>query len=105
MAYDALVVTPSDTQDLTRPAIGSVAQTNANPNFIGAGQTGKPQADLNVAYAISVGLAGNVAFIDKMGNTQVAALSANNMYYFRITRVKATSTTATGITVYFPIFQ
>lgn len=104
-AFDALVVTPSDTQPLVRPAQGTVAQTNANPNFIGAGQTGKPSVDLNTAYAISVAVAGNLVFVDKMGNTQTAAVPQNTMLYMRVTQVKATGTTATGIVAYFPLWQ
>lgn len=102
--FDALVVTPSDTATLVRPAQGTVAQTNANPNFIGTGQTGSPSAEVNCATAISVGVAGNVVIVDWLGNTQTLALGVGFMYFLRFKQVKSTSTTATGIIAYFPVF-
>ena len=100
-----LAVTPSDVQPLVRPSQGTVAQTNANPNFIGAGQTGNPKAQVNIAVAISVGVAGTVAYVDDMGNTQTITLSAIGQYFLRMAQIKATGTTATGITAYFNVYD
>lgn len=103
---DALAVTPSDTQDLVRPSQGHLEQTNANPNFIGAGGNAlSPKAQTNFAVALSVGVAGNVVIIDGLGNTQTIVMSSNEQFFMRVSRVKATGTTATGITAYFPIFE
>ena len=103
--YDALAVTPSDTQNLVAPAQGSVAQTNANPNFIGTGATATVLRQRNMAVALAVAVTGNVSIVDWLGNTQVLALVAGFTYHLRVTRVNATLTTATGITAFFPVFQ
>lgn len=107
---DPLVVTPSDTQNLVRPGFtaagaATVAQSNVNLNFIGVGAVNVVKAQTNWAVAISVAVAGNVSIVDTLGNTQVLALGTNEQYFMRIVRVNATSTTATGIVVYFPVYE
>lgn len=106
--YDALAVTPSDAQPLVRPTTpgsGGVLQTNANVNFIGAGQTGSPKAELNCAEAVSCAVGGTMTYIDFLGNSQQVTLVAGFTYYMRITQVKNTGTAATGIVVYFPVYE
>lgn len=104
--FDALPVAPSDTNKLVRPCQGSVAQDNTNPNFIGAGATLNPKPETNVATKITVAVAGNVALVDYLGNTQVFTFSPQQgEINIRYSQVKATGTTATGITAFFPVYE
>lgn len=108
--FDPLLVTPSDTQNLVRPGYTSagaptVAQTNANLNFIGVGAVNVVKPQTNWATCIIVGVAGTVSILDTMGNTQVLTLAPAQQYYFRLVRVNATGTTATNIVVGFPVYE
>lgn len=99
--FDTLAVTPSDTADLVAPAPGNVAQDSTNPNYPSA----TVSKQRNLATALTVGVTGNVTYIDYLGNTQVLVATAGFTYCGRFTRIKATGTTATGITAYFPVFN
>ena len=104
---DALAVTPSDTNLLVRPALGTAAQTTANPNWHtpanDAAGTVKPQ--LNIACAMMVAASGTVKILDALGNAQTLTLPPNVQVFCRVAQVFATGTTATGITVFYPIYD
>lgn len=93
---DAVPVTKSDTVDLIRP---SQASLTANSPANAPGQ----RTGLNWACGFTVAVAGNLALIDALGNTQTFAVIAGFFYPIRASRVMSTNTTATGIIAFFPV--
>lgn len=84
LTYDGYAVTPSDTLATYQAQV---------PNF-----NGQPR----VANAIVCTGAGNIALVlDAAGATALLTVDANDVYPIDFTQVKATSTTATGITALF----
>jgi hypothetical protein len=74
-------------------------QTSIAPYCRFAAVTPNDSTDLpSVSEAIMVGAAGNVVVNDAQGNTTtLTGLQPGVVYPFRVTRIKATLTTATGI--------
>ncbi|MGI9159847.1 MAG: spike base protein, RCAP_Rcc01079 family [Saprospiraceae bacterium] len=52
---------------------------------------------VTMSKALYVTVAGNIEVITRAGNTRVIAVPANFILPLRITRLKASSTTATGV--------
>lgn len=50
--------------------------------------------------AFSVGVAGNVAIVDRYGTTTTIPAIAGEVYPIRVTKILSTGTTATGIVGY-----
>lgn len=69
----------------------------ASPEFVGVTPSDTENLPLGAPRAIFVGVAGDVALTDMMGNTSTLVSAGAQYHPIRPARVRATGTTATNI--------